>query len=55
MQWNNFGEFLDMGGYAPFVWTSLGACVLAILIELAQLSLRRRKAEQLGAARKSRS
>jgi len=33
MHWNSVGEFLAMGGYAPYVWGSFGACALAMLIE----------------------
>jgi len=43
MQWHSLSEFLAMGGYALYVWGSLGACLLAMLLEpwlLAQRRLR---------------
>ena len=33
MQWHSVGEFLAMGGYALYVWGSVGACGLALIIE----------------------
>jgi heme exporter protein D len=42
MQWHSVGEFFAMGGYAPYVWGSVGACALAMLIEPTLLRLRRR-------------
>jgi heme exporter protein D len=33
MQWHSAGEFLAMGGYAFYVWGSLGACLAAMLVE----------------------
>ena len=33
MQWHSTTEFLAMGGYAFYVWGSLGACLLAMLAE----------------------
>jgi heme exporter protein D len=33
MQWHSVGEFFAMGGYAAYVWSSVGACALAMLAE----------------------
>ena len=33
MHWNNAREFFLMGGYAFYVWGSLGACAVAMLVE----------------------
>ncbi len=41
MQWNSFNDFLAMGGYAFYVWGSIGACVLGMGIEIWILKLRR--------------
>ncbi len=44
MNWTNWSDFLRMGGYGPYVWGSFGAALLAIVLELVQLSQRRRRA-----------
>ena len=53
MIWNDWSQFVAMGGYGFYVWGSLGMCVLVPLIEVTQLSLRRRalhtRAAQSGA------
>lgn len=46
MQWNSLAEFLDMGGYALYVWGSFGATALCMGIELWLLRVRRRAVEQ---------
>jgi heme exporter protein D len=33
MQWHSVGEFLAMGGYALYVWGSVGVCALALIVE----------------------
>ena len=33
MQWNSLNDFLNMGGYALYVWGSFGACALAMAVE----------------------
>lgn len=45
MHWPDLASFLAMGGYAPYVWGSVGACVLAVGIELVALRARRQRAE----------
>ncbi|MEO6625299.1 MAG: heme exporter protein CcmD [Burkholderiaceae bacterium] len=42
MIWSDWSQFLAMGGYGPYVWGSLGMCVLVALAEIFQLSLRNR-------------
>ncbi len=56
MIWHSTGEFLAMGGYALYVWGSVGACAAAIAGEVLALRLRRRAAlrllQQQGALRR---
>lgn len=33
MQWHSLNEFVAMGGYALYVWGSVGACALAMVVE----------------------
>ncbi|WP_284614822.1 heme exporter protein CcmD [Aquabacterium humicola] len=33
MQWTSVGEFFAMGGYALYVWGSVGACAAAMALE----------------------
>ena len=40
--WNNFGDFLAMGGYGLYVWGSLGVCALVCVFEPISLNLKRR-------------
>ena len=42
--WKSAADFWAMDGAAYFVWMSYGALMLAIVIELAALALRRRRA-----------
>ena len=41
MNWSSVSDFLAMGGYGFYVWSSFGACALAMLAEC--LSLRQRE------------
>lgn len=41
MHWNSLDEFFAMGGYAVYVWGSLGACALAMALEPWLLARRR--------------
>ena len=34
MNWGSLSEFLAMGGYALYVWSSFGVCLLAMIIEV---------------------
>ena len=45
MIWNSVGEFLAMGGYAGYVWGSIGACALGLAVEVWQT--RRGRAQAL--------
>ena len=47
MIWENWGDFLAMGGYARYVWGSFAVTALALLLEQAALRARRRAAERL--------
>jgi heme exporter protein D len=44
VNWTSFDQFLAMGGYAPYVWSSFGAVALALAAEVAALRRRRRAA-----------
>ena len=37
-------EFLAMGGYAWYVWMSYGAAAIAVIVEVAALRSRRKRA-----------
>jgi heme exporter protein D len=43
MQWHSASEFFAMGGYAGYVWGSVGACALAVGIESWLLRRRHRR------------
>ena len=43
MQWNNWNEFLAMGGYAQYVWPAFGLTALAVVIEVIQVRAKRRE------------
>ena len=40
MNWNNWNDFLSMGGYAPYVWGSFGAVLLVLAGEQVLLAAR---------------
>lgn len=42
MQWHSVAEFLDMGGYAFYVWGSFGITALVMIIEVWQLRAQHR-------------
>lgn len=44
MQWGSLGNFLNMGGYAFFVWGAYGVCALAIAAEIMLARARHRRA-----------
>lgn len=37
MNWSSWSEFIAMGGYAQYVWGSLGVVALLLVVEVAQL------------------
>ncbi len=41
MQWNDWNDFWNMGGYGLYVWPSFGACLVGMVIE--PLLLRKRR------------
>jgi heme exporter protein D len=51
MQWGSFSEFVAMGGYGLYVWTSFGVTALCMLWEV--LALWRRHAVAIAGARES--
>lgn len=46
MQWNSLSEFLDMGGYALYVWGSFGITALVVVFEIWEVRARRRAVMQ---------
>jgi heme exporter protein D len=42
MQWHSISEFLEMGGYALYVWSSFGISALVVIAEIWQVRARRR-------------
>ena len=44
MQWGSFGNFINMGGYAFYVWGSYGVCAVIIAAEVVLTRARRRRA-----------
>ena len=44
MYWSSWSEFWAMGGHAFFVWMSYGALLVAIVVEMVSLRLRRKRA-----------
>lgn len=51
MQWGSMSEFVAMGGYGLYVWTSFGVTALCMLWEV--LALLRRHAVAVAGARES--
>lgn len=43
MYWHSFQEFIAMGGYGFYVWSSFGITFLAMMIELWALKKRRQR------------
>ena len=41
--WDGIGDFVAMGGHAPYVWGSYGAFALLLVIETALLARRRQR------------
>ena len=44
MSYANFSEFVNMGGYGAYVWSSFGLCATAMLMECLTLRSQRRSA-----------
>ena len=44
MYWSSWSEFWAMGGHAFFVWMSYGALLVAIVVEIVSLRVRRKRA-----------
>jgi len=52
--WNSFADFINMGGYAFYVWSSYGVTVLFIVVEIL-LVMRKKKSLIKRIARAARS
>ena len=50
MQWHSAADFFAMGGYAVYVWGSVGACALGMAVE--PWLLRRRHRQLVAAVRR---
>ncbi|MBK7502005.1 MAG: heme exporter protein CcmD [Polaromonas sp.] len=44
MSYANLSEFISMGGYGAYVWSSFGLCAMAMLMECLTLRSQRRSA-----------
>ncbi len=44
MNWSSWGDFFAMGGYAGYVWSSVGVTFLLLALELIQIVRARHKA-----------
>ena len=44
--WSSFSDFLQMGGYALFVWGSYLVTILALVIEIALLRSRNKNLQK---------
>jgi heme exporter protein D len=44
-QWTSFGQWLAMGGYAAYVWPSIGLALGALVLNM--VAARRRHAEAI--------
>lgn len=44
MSYANFSEFINMGGYGAYVWSSFGLCAMGMLMEYLALRSQRRSA-----------
>lgn len=42
MQWHSVSDFLNMGGYALYVWGSFGFTALVLVAEIWQVRAKRR-------------
>lgn len=47
MNWHSLRDFLDMGGYALYVWGSFGMVALVLVVECWAVALRRRALRDL--------
>ena len=43
MQWLSLADFLNMGGYAFYVWGSFGITALVMMVEVWQVRAKRRE------------
>ncbi len=43
MQWHSLEDFLNMGGYAFYVWGSFGITALVVVAEIWQVRAKRRE------------
>ena len=48
MIWQTWNDFITMGGYAPYVWGSVGATAAGVALEVLALRARRSAALSKG-------
>jgi heme exporter protein D len=48
MNWNNWADFVAMGGYGLYVWGSFGVVAFALLLEVWLLALRKARLRMPG-------
>lgn len=46
MVWNNWSDFVAMGGYGLYVWGSFGVTAVVLVAEIASVVARRRALRQ---------
>ncbi len=44
MQWGSVENFIEMGGYGFYVWTSYGVCLAVIVADIVGARMRRKRA-----------
>lgn len=55
MNWGGWREFLNMGGYARYVWGAYGVVALAVVIEIVGVRMRLARAIRAGRTRRARA
>jgi len=43
MHWNSLSEFINMGGYGPYIWGSYGVTFVMLTVEIIMLRARKRR------------
>ncbi|HXY21442.1 MAG TPA: heme exporter protein CcmD [Burkholderiaceae bacterium] len=54
MNWGGWHEFVNMGGYARYVWGAYGMVALAVVIEIVGVRMRLARALRAGRTRRAR-
>ena len=51
MHWNSLSEFINMGGYGPYIWGSYGVTFVLLAAEIIALRARQRRLAKTGTVR----